>query len=241
MLKPIKVGIVEDEMVIALTIESTLLELGYSVCGPANTYTEALQMIETEKPDLVLLDIHLSGSKDGLDVAEKIRADHNLPFIFLTAFSDKPTIERAKALKPNAYIVKPFTKEELFATIEIAFNNFRQNQQTAPRVNMPEKDYAIFKDGSTFHKVFFKDLLYLESEGNYTLLHCLGARQVVVRSPLTELLENLPPGIFCRVHRSYAVNIHQVIAVESLDVILLQGKVPLSKGYRDDFIKSIGA
>lgn len=241
MMEAIKVGIVEDEMVIALTIESTLEELGYQICGPANTYTEALKMIETEKPDLLLLDINLSGSKDGIDVAEKIKTDYNLPFIFLTAFSDKHTVERAKKVNPNAYIVKPFTKDELFATIEIAFDSFNKQKQVDSKANDRAKDFAVFKDAQTFHKVFYKDIVYLESKGNYTLLNCITQRQVVVRSPLTELLESLPAHIFCRVHRSFAVNIHQVISIDAIDVVLSHGKVPLSKSYRDSFLSQIGA
>lgn len=241
MMEAIKVGIVEDEMVIALTIESFLEELGYQVCGPTNTYTEALKMIETEKPDLLLLDINLSGSKDGIDVAEKIETDYNLPFIFLTAFSDKHTVERAKGVNPGAYILKPFTKDELFTTIEIAFNSFNKRKQFASKPNDIAKDFAVFKDGQTFHKVFYKDIVYLESKGNYTLLNCITQRQVLVRSPFTELLESLPARIFCRVHRSFAVNVDQVISIDALDVVMLQGKVPLSKGYRDSFLSRIGA
>src|SRR5215217_4281149 len=120
----LKIGVVEDELVIARTILNTLDELGYAHCGPAINYTEAIEMIETEKPDLLLLDIQLSGRKDGFDVAGKLNESHKLPFIFLTANSDIETIDRAKSVKPHAYIVKPFTKEELYAAIEIAFNNF---------------------------------------------------------------------------------------------------------------------
>src|SRR5664279_6566958 len=120
----LKIGIVEDELVIARTIVSTLDELGYSHGGPAINYTEAMEMLVNDKPDLLLLDIQLSGRKDGIDVAQKINELYQLPFIFLTANSDAETIDRAKKVKPHAYIVKPFTKEELFAAIEIAFSNF---------------------------------------------------------------------------------------------------------------------
>src|SRR5215831_19490115 len=125
----LKIGIVEDELVIARTIITTLDELGYTHCGPAINYTEAIEMLEQNKPDLLLLDIQLSGKKDGIDVAEKLNALHRIPFIFLTANSDGETIDRAKKVKPHAYIVKPFTKEELFAAIEIAFSNFSESQR----------------------------------------------------------------------------------------------------------------
>jgi DNA-binding LytR/AlgR family response regulator len=123
----LKIGVVEDELIIARTILGTLDELGYGYCGPAINYTEAMEMLDRDKPDLLLLDIQLSGKKDGIDVARRLNEQYHLPFIFLTANSDGETIERAKAVKPPAYIVKPFTKEELFAAIEIAFSNFSGN------------------------------------------------------------------------------------------------------------------
>jgi len=129
----LKIGVVEDELVITRTIVTALEELGYPHCGPAINYTEAIEMLEDEKPDLVLLDIQLAGRKDGFDVAENLNENHRLPFIFLTANSDVETIERAKKIKPHTYIVKPFTKEELYAAIEIAFNNVKaRRSQTGP-------------------------------------------------------------------------------------------------------------
>ncbi len=79
----IKIGIVEDEAIIADNLSNTLTQLGYDVAEPATSYAEAITMIETEKPDLLLLDIQLKGKKDGIDLAMKIKEDYHLPFIFL--------------------------------------------------------------------------------------------------------------------------------------------------------------
>ena len=106
----IKIGIVEDEMLIALGISEALKELGYDVTEVANSYTEALEMIVNEKPDILLLDIQLSGHKDGIDLAWKIKNDFQIPFIFLTANADLATVERAKNVSPQAYLIKPFRK-----------------------------------------------------------------------------------------------------------------------------------
>src|ERR1700712_5754080 len=145
----LKIGIVEDELVIARTISGTLDELGYSHCGPAINYTEAIEMLELNKPDLLLLDIQLSGKKDGIDVAQKLNELYQVPFIFLTANSDAETIDRAKSVKPHAYIVKPFTKEDLFAAIEIAFSNFtgnRTNARPEQSAAYHTKDFMFVKD-----------------------------------------------------------------------------------------------
>src|ERR1700748_3650093 len=124
----IKIGIVEDEVIIAEGINSTLKQLGYAVAEPACNYTEALTMMAEEKPDLMLLDITLNGSKDGIDLAWKIKELYNIPFIFLTANADAATVKRAKETEPPAYLVKPFNKDELYASIEICLHNFSQQQ-----------------------------------------------------------------------------------------------------------------
>jgi DNA-binding response OmpR family regulator len=116
----IKIGIVEDELLIAEKVKIILTDIGYKVCEPVSNYDAALEMIKAEKPDFLLLDVNLGKEKDGIDIARVINEQFFLPFIFLTANSDKLTIDRAKEVRPYAYLVKPFTKEELFAAIEIA-------------------------------------------------------------------------------------------------------------------------
>jgi len=239
----IKIAIVEDEMVIARTIESTLDDLGYEHCGPASSYGEALELLETEMPDLILLDVNLSGKKDGIDVAEKINILYQTPFIFLTANSDMATIERAKKVQPHAYIVKPFSKEELFAAIEIAMSNYHSNKlKSSDDVSAMNnsRDFIFLKDGQHFHKVFYDEILYLESENNYTSLYFSSKRKIMTRSSFSEFIETLPAGMFMRVHRSFAVNLLKVDSLEPDDVVVSGLKVPVSKTYRDELMKILG-
>jgi DNA-binding NarL/FixJ family response regulator len=116
----IKVGIVEDEMIIADTICLALQNLNYDYCKPVRSFEKAIQMLESEKPDIVLLDINLNAKLDGIDLGHHINANYALPIIYLTANSDKATIERCKETLPNAFLIKPFSNEELFSAIEIA-------------------------------------------------------------------------------------------------------------------------
>ena len=238
----IKVGIVEDEMVIARTIESSLDELGYEHCGPASSYGEALELLETDKPDLLLLDINLAGKKDGIDVAERINQSYPMPFIFLTANSDLATIERAKRVKPHAYIVKPFSKEELFAAIEIAFSNYsdKRKKMTAVKFSNAPAQFVFLKDGKHFHKVYYSEIAYIESDNNYTSVYFTSKRKLMIRSPFVEFLETLPPSMFTRVQRSYAVNIANIDSVEVDDVNIGGTKVPISKAYRESLLKLLG-
>lgn len=128
----IKVGIVEDEMIIADTICLALQTLNYDYCKPARSFEKAIQMIESEKPDIVLLDINLNAKLDGIDLGHHINANYAIPIIYLTANSDKATIERCKETLPNAFLIKPFTNEELFSAIEIALFSHSAKSGTLP-------------------------------------------------------------------------------------------------------------
>ena len=239
----LKIGIVEDELVIARTIVNTLGELGYSHCGPAINYTEAMEMLDQNKPDLLLLDIQLSGKKDGIDVAQKINELYQIPFIFLTANSDGETIDRAKKVKPHAYIVKPFTKEELFAAIEIAFSNFtgnRSNTKPEQTESYHTKDYMFVRDGYVFRKIFFNELLYLVSDANYVTLHLKSQKKVMVRSTLNDFITQLDQKTFIRIHRSYSVNIHLIDDIFPTEVSVNGNKIPVGKSYREELFKVLG-
>jgi DNA-binding LytR/AlgR family response regulator len=237
----IKVGIVEDEMIIALGIAEALGELGYDTTDPANNYTEALEMIASEKPDILLLDIQLSGNKDGIDVAEKVNKDFRIPFIFLTANADIATVERAKSVSPHAYLVKPFRKNDLFTSIELCLHNFSRSRKdtlakdTQEDGNYVIKDAVFIKQGQYFHKVNIDDILYLESDNNYVHVHTL-KNKMLVRSSIQDYLDLLAARQFHRVHRSYAVNINQVQTINTEYLIINQTQIPIAKGYRDQLL-----
>jgi len=242
-MSPLKIGIVEDELVIARTIVSTLDELGYSHCGPAINYTEAMEMLEQNRPDLLLLDILLAGRKDGIDVAQKLNELYKVPFIFLTANSDGETIDRAKKVKPHAYIVKPFSKEELFAAIEIAFSNFTGNTSNGSSANTASfhtKDFMFVRDGYVFRKIYFDELLYLESDANYIIIHLKSQKKVMVRSTLNDFVEHIDHKTFLRIHRSYSVNINMIDDIFPTEISIQGLKLPLGKSYKEELFKALG-
>ena len=219
----IKIGVVEDEMIIAKSIVSTLLALQYKVSEPACNYKEAIEMINAEQPGLLLLDINLGGQKDGIDVAMYARENCSLPIIFLTANSDKETIQRAKLAKPNAYLVKPFNKEDLFASIEIAINNYQDNKQ--PEIN--QSPSILFKDGHDFVSVDWNKITYIESETNYLKIHIENERTVITRSTLTEMQKLLPSQHFTQIRRGTIVNHRYVkkIAFDSIELLSFTLKI----------------
>jgi len=119
-----KILIVEDESIIALEIRESLIKLGYEVTTTVNNGIAAIKSIEEKKADLILMDVHLKGEMDGIETAERIQSNRFIPIIFLTAYSDKKVINRAKRTKPYGYLLKPFKTQELKVAIEMALYIF---------------------------------------------------------------------------------------------------------------------
>jgi PAS domain S-box-containing protein len=123
------VFIVEDESIVASDIRDALQHLGYEVTGMAKSGETALEKIGEARPDIILMDIHLAGTLDGIETAATIRKAHAIPVVYLTANSDTPILERAKATEPYGYILKPFDERDLKSTIEIALHKHRTDER----------------------------------------------------------------------------------------------------------------
>jgi len=103
----LKVMIVEDEAIAALATEMMLQRLGYDVCCNVTSGEEALEAIGDARPDLLIMDVRLDGELDGIETAERIRKNQDIPVIYVTAYSDETTRDRANATFPLAYLIKP--------------------------------------------------------------------------------------------------------------------------------------
>lgn len=115
-----KIFVVEDESIVSLEIQSRIKHLGYIVSGTAASGDEAIRKVMDLKPDLILMDIRIKGEMDGIETAAEIKKIYDVPIIFLTAYADPVTIQRAKITDPFGYIIKPFEERELHISIEIA-------------------------------------------------------------------------------------------------------------------------
>jgi two-component system cell cycle sensor histidine kinase/response regulator CckA len=124
-----RIMIVDDEHVVVLDLKHRLTNLGYHVCATASTAAEAIRNACETQPDLVLMDIRLKGDIDGIQAAEQIRSSLNVPVVFLTAYADDNTLQRAKVTEPYGYLLKPFEERELQITIEIALYRHTAERQ----------------------------------------------------------------------------------------------------------------
>ncbi|MEZ5283273.1 MAG: response regulator, partial [Vicinamibacterales bacterium] len=124
--------IVEDERLVAMDIQQTLNDLGYDAASVASSAEEALACAEAQRPELVLMDIRINGSRDGIETAEALKARFDVPIVYLTAHADESTLQRAKATAPHGYLLKPIKAAELRSVVEVSL--FRHDMERRQRV-----------------------------------------------------------------------------------------------------------
>src|SRR6056297_2865030 len=125
----VRILLVEDESIVAMDMERRLTTLGYHVISHVLSGEEAVVQAEAERPDLILMDIHLKGEMDGIEAAERIKSSLGTPVIYITAYSDETTLARAKITEPFGYILKPFQEREIYSTIEMALYKYKIEQE----------------------------------------------------------------------------------------------------------------
>ena len=163
---PPRILIVEDETIVSAEISMCLRAEGYEVAGTARNAAAARRMIGATRPDLVLLDIHLQHGDSGLDVARHLQESWSIPFVFLTAYADRSTLEAAKERLPYGYVVKPFNGNDLTAAIEIALHQYasrrREGLPELARINgrlvhgLTPREYEVLSllfEGLTYREV----------------------------------------------------------------------------------------
>ena len=140
-MKKARILITEDEQIVAEDLKMALEAMGYSIIGIASSGERAIELADREKPDLILMDIILSGKMDGIAAAYTIRSRHDIPVIYLTAYADSTLLERAKQTEPLGYIVKPFNEREVHSNIEIAL--FKHHMES----EIKKRDAILFALG----------------------------------------------------------------------------------------------
>ncbi|MBK7871631.1 MAG: response regulator [Saprospiraceae bacterium] len=241
---PIKLLIVEDDMIIAANISLQLSNLGYEVTAIVPRGEEAILQLEENQPDIVLLDIHLKGALDGIATAQEMQKNADIPIIYLTANADEATFNRAKATRPYAFISKPFKKLDLQRAIELTISRMAENQDIATEQESAREAPFILSDRifvrhkDSMVKIFLEDILYIEADRNYCRIFTKN-KEYLLAITLKIMEEKLPPQHFIRIHRSYIVNIVQVDEVAESHVVIARKAIPLSKSLREELLKRI--
>ncbi len=262
----INILIVEDEAILAMALCDSLESEGYCVVGMASNGAKAIDLFQRNHVDLLLCDINIRGDIDGIETVRQLGAIRPVPVIYLTAFSDIDTVERAKQTGPAAYMTKPHNMLNLRIAIDVAIHNFAlqpaipqhsvavgapaPSPESAPTITRPDSpgpgrdtilkidDYVFIKQGFQFVKISLADILVLEAEDNYTYF-VTTTKRYILRLSLSAALDRLNHPRMVRVHRSFAVNIRRVDTFDEQTVTLDGHTVPLGKNYKDDFMRSL--
>ena len=252
-MEKINILIVEDESIVAMDLATALHQDDYEVVGIANRAEEAMRLFNQHAVDIVLMDIHLAGPKDGIDTAVDLMKIRQTPVIYLTAFTDQATVERVKPTFPSAFLAKPYQISNVRIAIELALNSFaaqktRQEQGGAALFHTPAAgeagyskepiwqmgDSIFIKYNYRFVKVRLADVLFVQANRNHISVHTED-KKFVLRLSLGQLFDRLVFDRLIRIHRSYAVNIDSIQSFTEQTVVTGKGEFPIGRSYKEDF------
>lgn len=254
-MEKVKVFIVEDEVIIAESIVRMVEKVGYTCVGRAIRAKKALDKMLELKPDIALLDINLKGEESGIWLAGELQKSLGIPFIYMTSFGDKKTIEEAASTTPYGYLLKPVEQQNVHAAIETALARYAHEQQedsteiakqtndgseseTVAEDKQPLliKDALFIKDEYQYLKVNIKDIDFIKADGNYIELHSNG-RKKVFRETLKNIEAKLPPQEFFQIHRSYLVNVGKITSIGSTIIRVQDEEIPISRQRKETLLE----
>lgn len=220
--------LVEDDFLNRRLYKKSLSESGYAIYEAKNV-TEAKEILEKEQVHLVILDINLGEeNSDGIDLAQFIKEQYSIPFIYLTAYNNSEVINRAIATTPNSYLTKPFKIIDLITSVELAIRQHAEKYRFRPKIIVREGDYNV--------EISVEDIDYIESEGNYLMIYA-GNKVYKSRSTIKQFLENLPSDVLVQTHRAYVVNKNKIEKYGSREVIIRNVGIPVSRNFSDNILK----
>ncbi len=240
----INVLVVEDESIVSKDIQHSLKKLGYNVVGAASTGEKAIDLVGTENPDIILMDIMLKGDINGIEAAEVIKSSYAIPIIFLTAYADESTLSKAKITEPYGYILKPFKEIDLHTTIEMAIYKHGKEQQIVKERDLlyslagskdGGKDFIFVKTNSKLVKLKTDDIYYIEALKDYVVIHTIDTRYTI-HSTMKDIEAKMGKEDFLRVHRSFIVRLDKISTIDYPNLMIekMDKIIPIGGSYRED-------
>lgn len=228
----IKILLVEDEILVAEDIAGDLDKEGFDVTEIVISGDEAIEAIERNPPDIVLMDINIKGKLDGIETAAIINESFQIPIIYVTANTSHQFVSRALDTSPHAFLSKPFNQKDLNIAIELAIhrhNNFILNKEKEG----VDLGAVFLKNGDAHEKVKIDEILIIHASGSYSTVHTTH-RKYTLTLNLHNFEKKLKEGVLKRVHRSFIVNITKVERIEGNKLIVGEHEVPVSNAYRQE-------
>jgi len=240
----VKMLVVEDDQISAIELQMLIKELDYDLLALVDNSEDVFQILKKEKPDIILMDIQIRGSMNGIEVAKAIE-EEKIPIIFITSFIDKSTFNKAKEIKNFGYLVKPFNHLTLESMIEAALINSQKNQNINGnnlewKEDLILKDYIFIKKRNRLDKVALDDIQYLQSDGNYCLINTV-SNKYILKMSLKKAGEILSNKNFLRVNKSHILNMKCISTINLSDNLISidSGNFSIGKRYKEKVIKQL--
>lgn len=236
----LKILVVEDDPMIAESVQDILGILRHEVIGVAEDAEKAIAICNETLPDLALLDIQIGGDIDGVDLADLLNQNFQIPFIFTTAFADNDTISRAKSKGPYGYLVKPYGVKDINAAIEVAMTAYERFKEAKESQAMSKviQDSIFLKVDSKLIKVKINDILYVEAKGDYALFKTQ-EKGYIVHTTMKRVEDRLTDHNFAKVHRSYVINLSKIVDIEESNLLIENKVIPISRSNKEALIKRL--
>lgn len=245
MSSPVKILVVEDELIIGAKISMHLEEMGYEVSGIVSRGEEAIKHVKHSPPDILIMDINLKGSMSGIDTVQSINEEVTIPVIYLTANADQHTFDRAKETQPYAFIIKPYKKTDLQRAIELIISRQASQEGSTdhPKADSLDQPYSLddrifIRYRESMIKLLLSEICYIEASRSYCNIVTQESSHLL-SVPLKRLEDKLRSGNFFRIHRSYIVNLERMEKVAENHVVVLDKCIPIGKSYKESFLRRI--
>ena len=246
----LKILIVEDESLIAEDLSDKLLHAGYDIAGCFESGEEAVKSAKENIPDLAFLDIAIAGKDDGIETARKLKALYDLPVIFLTNIYDSKTIKRAQMVKPAAYLLKPFTINQILASIHIALYNASEKKTAQLRIRRAAAeeltDLPVIKDtffirhkGDAFQKFKVSDILFIEAARSYCKIFLENGQPILQTTNMKHVESKFHHPHLVRISRSYIVNLEKVDSFKGKMLKIGDYEIKMGKEYEENILNRL--
>lgn len=244
----INILVVEDESIVRKDIERSLTKMGYNVVAQADNGEKAIELALEFKPQIALMDIMLKGDMTGIEATARIKEELDIPIIFLTAYADEATLNKAKITEPHGYILKPFKEIDLHTTIEMALHKHKKERELRVENDLLKSltifksgaEYLFVKSNSKLVKLNTADIYYIEALKDYVQV-ITKDQKFTIHATMKDIEKKLPTKVFQRVHRSFIVNLDKIEAIVGGNVVMQDfGKeVSVGGNYRDELAERI--
>ncbi|WP_121628930.1 response regulator [Poseidonibacter antarcticus] len=168
-----KILIVEDEIIVALDTRSILKKLGYEITDIVTNYDETMNSISDNKPDIILMDINLKNSINGIEIAKRIKKVQNIFIIFISAFCDDETISQAVEVEPLGYLVKPFNRNDLKTTISLAIYKLKKDLSNSYVKNKIKLSSTYYYSNDDYLRMYYENREILITKNERLLFEVL--------------------------------------------------------------------